>query len=52
MTENRIRCTVTRYSVVDDRLVETTTEERRATTSPKVLRRLPLPCATPRPPRA
>lgn len=27
MTENRIRCTVTRYSVVDDRLVETTTEE-------------------------
>jgi hypothetical protein len=27
VTENRIRCTVTRYSVVDDRLVETTTEE-------------------------
>jgi hypothetical protein len=27
VTENRIRCTVTRYSVVGDRLVETTTEE-------------------------
>src|SRR4051812_45294566 len=27
MADKRIRCTVTRYSVVDDRLVETTTEE-------------------------
>jgi hypothetical protein len=27
MTEKRIRCVVTRYSVVDDHLVETTAEE-------------------------